>query len=119
MPNSAFFVVEFYLIVIITFILPIAIYIYLLKKPAIATTHVLAYGFLLVCISTFNVYLLRQLRDIAKASPNLTDDQIFVSELSLALYILPAIFAGIGINIISHVLIRHLERAEKRQEDNL
>ena len=43
---------------------------------------------------------------------------VFLSEISLALYLLPAMFGGIGINVISHILVRHLSEAEDeyRQE---
>lgn len=50
---------------------------------------------------------------IAKSSLSGADDQLFSSEVSLALYLLPALFAGIGVNIISHLLISHLEKAEE------
>jgi hypothetical protein len=39
---------------------------------------------------------------------------IFSSELSMALYLLPAVFAGIGVNLLSHVLIGHLNEAEQK-----
>jgi hypothetical protein len=51
---------------------------------------------------------------MAKLTPSLADDKIFVSEVSIALYLLPAMFGGIGINLLSHVLISHLYSAEKR-----
>ena len=34
----------------------------------------------------------------------------------LALYLLPALFAGIGINILSNVIVRNLEGAEREYE---
>ena len=34
--------------------------------------------------------------------------------LVLSLYLLPALFAGLGINIVSHVLNNHLDAAERR-----
>ena len=43
-------------------------------------------------------------------------DAVFVSEVRLALFLLPALFAGVGINLISHVLIRHLQKAEAQFE---
>ena len=33
-----------------------------------------------------------------------------------SLYLLPAVFAGIGVNLVSHVVIRHLNLAESRFE---
>ena len=37
---------------------------------------------------------------------------------ALGLYLLPALFAGIGINLVSHVLIHHLVSAERRFDQN-
>jgi hypothetical protein len=51
---------------------------------------------------------------MAKLSASFIDDALFASELSLALYLLPALFGGIGINLVSHVLVNHLVQAEKR-----
>ena len=48
------------------------------------------------------------------STPSLTDDAVFISELSIALYVLPVVFGGIGVNLISHVRLRHLSEAEKR-----
>jgi hypothetical protein len=40
------------------------------------------------------------------------DDMIFASEFSIALYMLPVIMAGIGINLLTHVMSEHLIIAE-------
>ena len=71
-------------------------------------------GMLLVAIAGVNVYLLKSLVSFAKASPSLEDDAIFLSEMSLALYLLPAMFGGIGINVVSHILVSHLVEAERK-----
>jgi hypothetical protein len=42
------------------------------------------------------------------------DDAVLIDEISFALYILPALFAGIGINVVSHILVSHLVEAEER-----
>ena len=44
----------------------------------------------------------------------LADDAWFSSELTIARYLLPVVFGGIGVNLISHVLLRHLTEAEGR-----
>jgi hypothetical protein len=41
------------------------------------------------------------------------DNQVFSSKISLALYLPPALFAGIGVNIISHVIVSHLGDAQR------
>ncbi len=62
--------------------------------------------------------LLQKLAEKAKMSSSVFDDRLFVTELSMALYLLPAVFAGIGVNLVSHVVIRHLKLAENRFEHN-
>ena len=39
---------------------------------------------------------------------------MFDSEVTVGLYVLPALLAGIGINVTSHVLIQHLTDAQRR-----
>ena len=46
----------------------------------------------------------------------LLDDVVFKSEFSAALYLLPLLSGAVGANLISHVLVQHLEEAEKRHE---
>ena len=56
---------------------------------------------------------MQRLAELARLSRSLFDDRIFASELSVAMYLLPVVFAGIGVNTISHVLVSHLVAAEK------
>ena len=114
MSDSIFFEIEFVALIIFSLILPICIYAYMMWKKAISRKTVLLYGAILIAISGVSVVLLKRLAEMANASLSSLDSQIFSSEISLALYLLPALFAGIGINIISHVLISHLSDAEKR-----
>ncbi|HEY6598415.1 MAG TPA: hypothetical protein VIZ30_03850 [Pseudomonadales bacterium] len=58
--------------------------------------------------------LLETLDTAAKGTTSIVDDQFFASEVSIALYVLPAVLAGIGSNVLSHLLIRHVEGAENR-----
>ena len=102
--------------VVTSVILPFCIYGILLAKRAVSAKMVLLLGFSLVVIAGVDVYLLRYLSALAKLTLSLVDDAIFLSELSIGLYLLPAMFAGIGINLVSHVLVRHLTEAEKRFE---
>jgi hypothetical protein len=53
---------------------------------------------------------------MAKHTPSMLDAKIFSSEISIALYLMPALFAGTGINVVSHILITHLVEAESRFE---
>jgi len=72
------------------------------------------WGVTLLAIAGVNVVLLRRLADLANVSPTLIGDTVFKSELSVTLYLLPILFAGIGVNMLSHILISHLTDAEKR-----
>ncbi|AXF85404.1 hypothetical protein DTO96_101135 [Ephemeroptericola cinctiostellae] len=112
--TSVFVELKFWLLLLFSLIVPFGIYAVLLLKRAISRTSILFFGALMLLLSGIDIYLLGQLANIAKSTLTLTDDIFFVSEVSVALYLLPALFAGIGINMISHVLTRHLDDAEKR-----
>ena len=57
---------------------------------------------------------MQHLAGMAKNTPSLLDDRIFASEISVALYLLAVLFAGIGVNMISHVLTSHLVDTERQ-----
>lgn len=116
MNDSIFVEKEFALLILLSIILPLALYAFMMMKRALSRGKVLLFGLTLVCISGANVVLLQRLQTMAKVSASLFDNRIFYSEVSLALYLLPALFAGIGINIVSHVIVRHLEDAERQFE---
>jgi hypothetical protein len=48
-----------------------------------------------------------------ETEPSLLDDAVFNSEVTIGFYLLPALLAGVGIDVISHVLIRHLENPQE------
>lgn len=114
MSLSVFVELRFWLLVVFSLVLPAGIYTVLLITRSISRWAVLGFGIALVLIAGVDVYLLQSLASLAKNSPSLADDAVFVSELSIALYILPVVFGGIGVNLISHVLLHHLSGAEKR-----
>ena len=58
--------------------------------------------------------LLQSLLQSAGPAPLLLDDRLFNGEQSVALYLFPAVLAGIGVNLVSHVLIGHPGKAERR-----
>ncbi|WP_354001651.1 hypothetical protein [Caenimonas aquaedulcis] len=119
MSQSVFTEVEFWALVALSLVVPVAIYGAMLVRKAISAYTVLGLGLLLVALSAVDIYLLQHVAAAAKLTPSLADDAVFLSELSLALYLLPALFGGIGINLVSHVLVRHLEQAEaKYQRDH-
>ena len=79
-----------------------------LAKRTASRTTILILGLVLVVISGISFYLLQALASHSKLSPSLADDSLFASELTLSLYLIPALFAGIGINFISDRLIGHV-----------
>ena len=68
---------------------------------------------MLVMIAGVDVYLLHSFAAEIKRTAT-ADDATLVDEISFALYVLPALFAGIGINVVSHILVSHLVEAEER-----
>lgn len=116
MSLSVFVEVRFWVLVAFSLVMPAGIYTLLLVTRAISRMAVLGFGVALVLIAGVDVYLLQSLASLAKHTPSLADDAVFLSELSIALYVLPVVFGGIGVNLISHVLLHHLSGAEKRFE---
>ncbi len=116
--TTAIYEIEFFLLIFTSLLLPTGIYATLLVKRSISQWTVLALALVLIGLSGVDLVLLQKLAEKAKLSLSTFDDRLFVTELSIALYLLPAVFAGIGVNLVSHVLIRHLNRAEKRFEQD-
>ena len=116
MVKTVFVEIQFWLLVLFSIIVSVAIYIGLLKRRNISRNIVLVFGMVLLLISGVDIYLLQVLSKMAKTSLSHWDNSVFLSELSMALYLLPITYGGIGVNLISHVLIRHLSRAERRFE---
>lgn len=117
MHSSVFTQTTFWLLIGLSCVSPFLIYTVLLVKRAIARHTVLLFGIVLVAIAAVDVYLLQRLATLAKHTPSLADDAVFVSEVSVALYLIPVMFGGIGINVISHILVEHLIKAEKRFQE--
>src|ERR1035437_830535 len=112
--ESVFIEGDFIALIVFSILLPVGIYIYMMWKKAISRTVVLLLSIILIAISGIDVFLLQRLTAMAKTSASLFDDIFFASEMSVALYLLPLLFAGIGMNLITHILISHLGAAEKR-----
>jgi hypothetical protein len=112
--HSVFAEFRFWVMLVVSVVLPFCIYGVLLAKRAVSRTTALLLGFTLVAIAGLDVFVLQSLAAAAKLTPSLLDDAVFLSEMSMALYLFPAMFGGIGVNVISHVLVRHLVEAEQR-----
>lgn len=115
--DSVFFKVEFILLIIFSLVLPTAIYIFLLKVKKISQGWISLFAMLLILIAAVVLYLLQTLKQLSHHTGTPLDDQVFNSEITVALYIIPALLTGVAINLISHVLLNHLKIAEKRYQD--
>jgi hypothetical protein len=114
MSNSVFTEASFWAMVAVSVVLPFGIYGWMLATRSISRTSVLVLGFLLIALAGLDVYFLQKLATHARLTPSLADDGLFLSELSVALYLLPATFGGLGINVVSNVLTSHLADAQRR-----
>ncbi|HEY4317396.1 MAG TPA: hypothetical protein VGN04_07325 [Herbaspirillum sp.] len=114
MGTTIFVELRFWLLIVLSFGSPILIYTIMIVKRSISRAMVMAFGVALVVISGVDVYLLQSLATLARHTASLIDDGIFTSEISVALYIVPFFFGGIGVNVVSHVVVAHLSAAEKR-----
>ena len=116
MSLSVFVELRFWVLVVFSLVLPGAIYAVLLVSRSLSRAAVLGFGVALVLIAGVDGYLLQSLANLARTSPSLADDAVFLSELSIGLYVLPLVCGGIGVNLLSYVLLRHLAEAEVRFE---
>lgn len=114
MKFSVFVELYFWLLVVCSLFLPSAIYVALLYKSVVSRATILVLALTLLAIAGVDVFLLQRLTEMSKLSPSLVDDAVFNSEVTIGFYLLPALFAGIGIDVISHVLIRHLDKAQEK-----
>lgn len=114
MNSNVFTHVYFWLLVLCAGAPSAAIYWLSLRKRAMSSFVILLMGFSLVAIAAIVVFLLQSLKEQAKLTPSVADDTFFNSEVSIALFLVPVMFCGIGINVISHVLIEHLVETRKR-----
>ena len=114
MKQSVFVEVEFWLLVVFSILMPTAIIWISLTIRKVSRNHVLAVGLLLVAIAGVDIYLLQALQRRSRETPSTADDAIFDSEITVGLYVLPALLAGIGVNVVSHVIIQHLSDAQRR-----
>lgn len=114
MQLSVFIELRFWLLLALSVVAPTAIYYGLLLRRAVSSRTVLAFGLLLTVLAGVDVYLLQSLSHLAANTASVVDDEVFLSEVGVALYVLPVLFGGIGVNLVSHVLVRHLTQAERR-----
>ncbi len=112
MIESVFIEMYFVALLLFSLFLPGGIYVYLMRQRAVSRPTVFFLGIVLIVISGIDIFLLQHLADIAKLSFSSMDRMFLGHEFSVVLYLLPLLFAGVGVNIVSHVLITHLVEAE-------
>jgi len=102
--------------VLCSVVVPVAILTYIMRLRKVSRAAVLGFGLFLLLLSALDLVLLQHIAGLARTSASLLDDQIFLSELPAALYLLPLTSAGIGINLVSQVLLEHLRQAERNYD---
>lgn len=115
--ESALLGPEFVLLIACSIVAPILVYWLMWSRRRISRAAVVFFGISLIVLAGLDVGLLRILASLASRSHGGIDDAVFNSELSVALYLLPTLFAGTGINLVTHVLIQHVAIAERRLDD--
>lgn len=110
------FETRFLLLVLFSLLLPALIFRQLIVRRMISRRTVAAFALSLIALAAIDFGLLQSLGSSARASLSPLDDALFASEISLGLYLLPAVFAGIGVNLLSHLLTTHLDEAEKQYD---
>ncbi|MGJ7501947.1 hypothetical protein ACSFBF_16445 [Variovorax sp. ZT5P49] len=106
--------VRFWVLVLCSLVCPAAIFVTLFVRREFSKKAVLAFGLLLIVLAGVDIFVLRALSLKVQATPSLADDIVFSSELSIALYIIPAAFGTFGLNMVSHVLMHYLKQKEAR-----
>jgi hypothetical protein len=113
---TVFTEVRFWALVLCSLVLPITIFVTLFVRREFSKVTILGFGLLLILLAGVDIFLLRILATMAQATPSLADDAAFSSAISIALYIFPAAFGTIGLNMASHVLMHYLKTKEERFE---
>jgi hypothetical protein len=112
--NPVIIEIIFFGLLAFSVLMPIGIYAYMMWKQSISRPIVVTLGLALLVISAIDLFLLRHLAGMSERSLSAIHGSFFASEFSVALYVLPLLSAGLGVNVISHVLIRHLMEAETK-----
>lgn len=108
MVEVAWLRLEFWALVLSSLALPITIGVHLLRARDISRWVLLSYAIGLLVLAGVDILLLKALAELARESLNPVDDAVFRSEYSVALYMLPLIAAGVGVNLLSFVITQHL-----------
>lgn len=99
---------EFWALVATSLALPVAIIWHLVRAVRILRRVLIGYSILLMVVSGLDVILIKAIAVLARETSGLGDDKVFLSEYSLALYLLPLITVGVGVNLLTYTITRHL-----------
>ena len=112
--TPVYFEMQLLLLILASIVLLLGIYGFLYRRSAIGRGTVMVFALVLLVIAGTDVALLHGLNGRIQEGPLLLYGHLFSEQLATALYVLPAVLAGLGINLMSHVLIHHLNEAEQR-----
>lgn len=104
---------RFWLLIVLSLAVPAGLYALLRRRGAISSGTTLLLGVTLVAVAAIDTGLLHSLASGAASTVTKLDD-VFASEMAIGLYLVPALFGGVGIDLISTVLRSHLQAAEHR-----
>lgn len=104
---------EFWALVLTSLALPAGILWHLVRVVRISRRVLIGYSIVLMAISGLDVVLIKTIAVLARETTGLADDKIFLSEYSMALYLLPLITAAVGTNLLTYTITRHLRIRSK------
>jgi hypothetical protein len=97
---------EFVALVVFSVVTAALIYCALWARQGISRSRALFFGVALIILAGVDMFLLRILANLARLSPSVFIGALFESEVTVALCLLPTLFAGTGINVVSHLVIQ-------------
>jgi hypothetical protein len=113
MTETGWVELRFWVLILLSLAVPTGLYALLYKRRAISSGTTLLLGVTLVTVAAVDIGLLHSLASGAGSTATKLDD-VFASEMAIGLYLVPALFGGVGIDLISTVLRNHLQAAEHR-----
>lgn len=108
MNDTVFYRAEFWALVAVSLGFPLALIADLLRKVTVSRRWLVGSAMLLLLLAGLDVALIGRVQELARLTPGLADDAVFLSESQVALYLLPYIAAGVGINLLSFAITQHL-----------
>jgi hypothetical protein len=106
--RTAFVEGEFLVLIVSSVFIAAIIYRALWSRRVISRSRALIFGLTFIILAGVDMFLLRVLTNLARLSPSIFNNVVFDSGLTAALYLLPTLFAGTGINVVSHLVIHPL-----------